>query len=171
MLLEFDSKDLNIRHEDKFLSSSKPWSDIQSSEFNIIKLTRDETDLDRSTFFIEMMNFKENTHILLLNCFSFRIHVPSNRLSNDDICPHENETITLKSFCQMMLVIFLSSLICAGLLFICILVSYYSSLKFETWVISSDPDGFDTPPPSIQKKINLWRQKDVSNLTWRLWKF
>ena len=104
------------------VSSLKPSLDIQSSEFNIIKDTRDETDLDLSTFFTVMMNFKKNTYILLLNCFSFRIHVPSNRLSNDDICPHENETITLKSFCQMMLVIFLSSLICAGLLFICILV-------------------------------------------------
>ena len=88
------------------------------------------------------MNFKEKTYILLLNCFSFRIHVPSNRLSNDDICPHENETITLKSFCQMMLVIFLSSLICAGLLFICILVRLFiiqslgqgSTHRLSAWI-------------------------------------
>ena len=129
MLLAFYPKYLNIRLENKFLLSSL---DIQSSEFNIIKDTRDETDRDRSEFFTELMSFQEYTYILLVNCFSFRIHVPSNRLSNDDICPHENETITLKSFCQMMLVIFLSSLICAGLLFICILVSYFSSLKLET---------------------------------------
>ena len=85
------------------------------------------------------MSFQEYTYILLLNCFAFRIHVPSNRLSNDDICPHESETITLKSFCQMMLVIFISSLICAGLLFICILVRKWSLYHAEYALrISSD---------------------------------
>ena len=85
------------------------------------------------------MSFQEYTYILLLNCFAFRIHVPSNRLSNDDICPHESETITLKSFCQMMLVIFISSLICAGLLFICILVRKCSLYHAEYALrISSD---------------------------------